>query len=80
MTTSTPAEPAPPTTGIVPELLTTPQAAELCSIGKRSLWRWSRSGAAPAPVKINGTATRYRRAELLDWIQRGCPRVDGRDG
>ena len=58
---------------IVPELLTTREAATLCGIGERSLWRWSRSGQAPPPVKIGGTAVRYRRAELLDWIEAGCP-------
>ncbi len=63
---------------IVPELLTTAQAARLLGIGERTLWRHSRSGAAPAPVTIGGTV-RYRRAELLAWIVDGCPRVDGRD-
>jgi predicted DNA-binding transcriptional regulator AlpA len=61
------------------ELLTIKQTAALCGCGERSLWRWSRSGRAPAPVRIGG-AVRYRRAELLDWIARGCPRCDGRDG
>ena len=62
---------------IVPELLTAKEAARLCNIGERSLWRWSRSGIAPAPIKIGGTAVRYRRDELLAWIAAGCPRVDG---
>jgi excisionase family DNA binding protein len=61
---------------IVPELLTTAQAARLLGIGERTLWRHSRSGAAPAPVTIGGTV-RYRRSELLAWIDDGCPRIDG---
>ena len=64
---------------IVPELLTSKQAAELLAIGERSLWRWSRSGICPAPVKIGAgprAAVRFRRAELVDWLQAGCPRVD----
>ena len=68
--------------GIVPELLTSRQAAELLAIGERSLWRWSRSGICPAPVKIGSgprAAVRFRRAELVAWAQAGCPRVDGRD-
>jgi len=64
---------------LVPELLTTKQAAELLSIGERTLWRHSRSGIAPAPVKIGGTV-RYRRDDMLQWIAAGCPRKDGRDG
>jgi predicted DNA-binding transcriptional regulator AlpA len=64
---------------IVPELLTTAQAAQLCGIGERSLYRHSRSGAAPAPVKIGGSGTvRYRRSELLAWIAAGCPRCNGK--
>lgn len=63
--------------GIVPQLLTTKQAAKLVNVGERTLWRWSRSGIAPAPVKIGG-AIRYRRDDLLEWIQADCPRTDGR--
>lgn len=64
------------------ELLTSKQAAELLAIGERSLWRWSRSGICPAPVKIGSgprAAVRFRRQELVEWAQAGCPRVDGRD-
>ncbi len=64
-------------TAIVSELLTTAEAAKLCGCGERSLWRWSRSGRAPAPVRIGGSAAvQYRRTELLDWIAAGCPRTD----
>lgn len=67
--------------GITPELLTTKQAAELVNVGERTLWRWSRSGLCPRPVKIGAGkqgAVRFRRSDLLKWIQDGCPRVDGR--
>jgi len=67
--------------GITPELLTAAQAAKLAGCGQRTWWRWSRSGLAPAPIKIGlGTrpAVRYRRAELLQWIQGGCKPVDGK--
>ena len=69
---------APAGGGILPELLTTAEAAELCNIGERSLWRWSRCGIAPAPIHLGGKVVRYRRSEILAWIQAGCPRVDGR--
>lgn len=57
-------------------LLTTAEAARLAGIGERTLWRWSRSGIAPAPIKIGGAAVRYRRHDLEVWISAGCPRVD----
>jgi predicted DNA-binding transcriptional regulator AlpA len=64
---------------IAPELLTTAEAARLCNVGQRSLWRWSRCGIAPRPIKIGvgpRAAVRYRRSEYLAWIAAGCPRVD----
>jgi predicted DNA-binding transcriptional regulator AlpA len=77
--TTSPAVPDGP--AIIPELLTTVEAAKLCGIGERTLWRWSRSGLAPRPVKIGfgrRAAVRYRRSEYLDWIAGGCKRCDGR--
>ena len=74
MTDTTPSD-------IVPELLTTRQAAELCGCGERTLWSWSRSGIAPRPVKIGvglRPAVRFRRSELQEWIADGCPRCDGK--
>lgn len=66
-----------------PELLTSEQVAKLCNLGARTVWRWSRSGRMPAPLKIGGGlrgAVRFRRAEILAWIEAGCPRVDERAG
>ncbi len=77
-TTSTP----PAAGGIQAELLTTAEAARLAGCGERTFWAWSRSGLAPAPVKIGfGTrpAVRYRRSDIMAWIASGCPRCDGRD-
>lgn len=65
---------------ILPELLTGKQAAALANVGERTLWRWSRSGVAPAPIKIGHGkqgAVRYSRRALLAWIESGCPRIDG---
>ncbi|MBC8868438.1 MAG: helix-turn-helix domain-containing protein, partial [Planctomycetes bacterium] len=67
--------------GITPELLTTRQAAALAGCGERTWWAWSRSGLAPRPITIGyGTrpACRYRRSEILAWIDSGCKPVDGR--
>lgn len=61
----------------VPELLTTAQVAKMLEAGERSVWRWSRSGVMPAPVRV-GNAVRFRRWEIAEWIAAGCPRVDGR--
>ena len=59
-----------------PALLTTRQVADLLNCGERTVWRWSRSGVMPHPVRIGG-AVRFRREEIERWIEAGCPRVDG---
>ena len=67
-------------TEIVPKalLLRYEQVAEMLNAGQRSVWRWSRSGRMPAPVRIGGSnAVRFRRQEIEDWIAAGCPRVRG---
>ena len=56
------------------ELLTASESAEMAGVAKRSWWRYVSSGKAPAPVRLGG-AVRWRRSELAEWIQAGCPRV-----
>lgn len=65
---------------IVPELLTTAQAATLCGMGERTFWRKSRSGVCPGPIKLGAgknALTRYSRSAIMEWIAAGCPRVAG---
>ena len=65
-------------TSDLPLLLTEPEAADLVGIALRTWHRWSRSGLAPSPIKIgHGTrpAIRYRRDEILAWIEGGCKPV-----
>ncbi len=53
-------------------VLSDQQAAGLfgCS---RSHWRaMQKLGQVPAPIKI-GRNTRWRRAELVDWLNANCP-------
>ncbi|MDA1054804.1 MAG: helix-turn-helix domain-containing protein [Planctomycetota bacterium] len=58
--------------------MTTKETARLVNCGERTLWRWSRSGVAPPPIKINGTLVRYQRSVMMKWIADGCSRVDGK--
>ena len=62
----------------LPALLTEKQAAELAGIKSRTWRRWTRSGLAPAPRKIGRgvrPAVRFRRDEILKWIEGGCQPV-----
>lgn len=68
---------------VMSELVTTKQAAAIAGVGERTWWRWTRSGLAPAPVKIGigpRPAVRFKRSEILEWIRNGCEPVDGNGG
>ena len=53
-------------------LLTAAEAGRLCGIGVRTWWRLHTMGCVPMPVKL-GRAVRWKRSELLAWIEAGCP-------
>ena len=63
----------------LPTLLTEPQAAKLVGVAYRTWRRWTRTGLAPAPIKIGRgvrPAIRFGRDEILAWIENGCKPVD----
>ncbi len=53
-------------------LLTAKQVAALMQISTRSVWRLLSSGELIEPLRIRGN-TRWRRSELEQWIDAGCP-------
>lgn len=55
-----------------PLLIPDTAAAGLCGLGRSTWHRLRASGKVPAPVKI-GRSCRWNRAELLAWIESGCP-------
>lgn len=64
----------------LPPLLTSQQVAALTNLGERTVWRHSRAGTMPSPVRIGGSI-RFRRDEVLQWIGNGCPRIErGKEG
>jgi len=68
---------------ITPELLTEKQSAAMCGCGRRTWWRWTRSGLAPPPIKIGigpRAAVRFRRADLVAWIDGGCRPPETKEG
>ena len=53
-------------------LLTDREAAALCGLGRSTWRRLQAAGKVPPPVKL-GRSCRYRKSELLAWIDAGCP-------
>ena len=54
-------------------LITVTELAELLGASVRTVWRKESTGHLPAPVRIGGLV-RWRRAEIMQWIEDGCPK------
>lgn len=61
------------------ELLDVIAIAILLSCSKRHVIRLADSGRMPRPVKL-GSLVRWRRAELMAWLQGGCQPVRATKG
>lgn len=48
------------------------EAAAICGMSRAAWYKHLSAGKIPRPVKI-GSLTRWRRQELMDWIDAGCP-------
>ena len=57
-------------------LLTVKEVAEMLGLSERTVYRLADSGTMPRPVKL-GAAVRWRRSELEEWIEEGCPASQG---
>jgi len=53
-------------------LLTPEDLAKMLKVSERTLWRLLSARKIPAPVRIGGS-TRWRLAEVQEWIAGGCP-------
>ena len=59
------------------QMLTVQQVAECLQCSERDVRRKASNGTIPKPVKI-GRHSRWPRTVIQEWIESGCPRVDGR--
>lgn len=55
-----------------PILIRADEVARLMGVSERTLWRLLSAGKVPKPLRI-GRNTRWRLAEVRDWIAGGCP-------
>ncbi len=55
-----------------PLLITAEEVARMMNVSTRTLWRLLSAGRFPQPVRFGGN-TRWRVAEVLRWIEDGCP-------
>ena len=57
---------------IEPELVDVRGVSAMLACSQRTVWRLSDGGKMPLPIRI-GKLVRWRRKDLEEWIQRGCP-------
>ena len=53
-------------------MVTRTQASELLQLSTRTIDNLKRDGLMPEPIRI-GRAVRWNRAELVAWVDAGCP-------
>lgn len=59
-------------TDTMPILINAEELGRMMGVSERTLWRLLSGGKLPQPVRI-GRNTRWRLAEVTEWIERGCP-------
>lgn len=57
-------------------LLSVDQVAEMIGISRRTVWRLVSGKEIPLPIKLRGN-TRWRRKDIDEWVEAGCPNLNG---
>ncbi len=55
-----------------PLLLNAKQVGFMLNLSRATVYRLNAEGRLPRPVHL-GRATRWRREELVQWVEAGCP-------
>lgn len=61
------------------ELLDVNQVAAMLCCSAKHVHRLRDAGKIPQPLKV-GALVRWRRSDILDWIDRGCPAIRAKGG
>ena len=61
------------------QLMTVKEVAACCNVSQSHIYRLTDRGAMPQPIKL-GSASRYLKDEILDWINSGCPETSKKQG
>ena len=58
--------------GVDRVLMDVGQLARMLDVSTRTLWRMLSAGQLVAPIKLGGN-TRWRRRDVEEWVEAGCP-------
>ncbi len=64
----------PDVTALLPLLVDVAEVSRLTSLSPRTVWRYASCGKFPQPLKLGGRRL-WRREEIIDWIESGCPEI-----
>lgn len=53
-------------------LLTAEESANLVGLSRSKFYELRSSGRVPAPIRLGGSV-RWRKQELVEWVEAGCP-------
>lgn len=49
-------------------LLAVKEVASICGIGVSTVWRSSKLGTMPKPIKVSANTTRWKLSEVNEWL------------
>ena len=58
--------------GVDRVLMDVGQLARMLDVSTRTLWRMLSAGQLVEPIKLGGS-TRWRRRDVEEWVEAGCP-------
>ena len=51
------------------------ELAKFIGVSQNTIKRWSRNGDMPQGRRVGPRLLKWDRAEIMDWMEAGCPRV-----
>jgi excisionase family DNA binding protein len=66
---------SPESLAAAPMMMTADEIADCLQVSTRTIWRLKAKGDLPKSVNV-GRAVRWRRSDILAWIEQGCPASD----
>ena len=49
-------------------LLRLRDVCEIVAVGRSTIWRWVRAGTFPEPIRVGGSAVRWRLSTIQKWM------------
>lgn len=61
------------------QLLRDSEVAKRLNVSRRQVWKLTAAKLMPAPIRVGGSV-RWREADIVGWIQAGCPSQTAKAG